>query len=66
METEGAKKIRVRWVRSAIGAPKDHKDTIRALGLTRLNMTREFTDTPQIRGMIARVRHLVDVEEVRS
>lgn len=65
METDGTRKIRVRWVKSAIGAPKDHKDTIRALGFTKLNMVKEFVDSPQVRGMIAKVRHLVSVEEVK-
>ena len=55
-------KIRVRWVRSAIAAPKKHKDVIRGLGFTRLNQVLEREDTPSIRGMVAKVSHLVSIE----
>lgn len=56
--------MQVTWVRSAIGHPKDQKETIRALGLRRLNQTVVQQDNPVIRGMIFKVRHLVEVEEV--
>lgn len=59
-----AKRLRITYRRSAIGRPEDQKKTIRSLGLGKLNSTVEQADTPTIRGMIARVRHLVEVEEV--
>ena len=55
-------KIRIRWVRSFIGCPKGMRETIRGLGLRRMNQLVEREDTPSIRGMIHRVRHLVEVE----
>jgi large subunit ribosomal protein L30 len=54
----------VTYVRSAIGCPHDQKDTIRALGLRKLHHSVEHDDNPAIRGMIRKVRHLVQVEEV--
>ncbi|MGH2480213.1 MAG: 50S ribosomal protein L30 [Ktedonobacteraceae bacterium] len=59
-------KLRVKWVRSSIGHPKDQKETIRALGLRKLQRTVEIDDNPAMRGMINKVRHLVQVEEVAS
>lgn len=61
-QTEG-KTIRVTLVKSAIGYKQDQKDTVRSLGLTRMNKTVEVKDNPAIRGMIAKVSHLVRVEE---
>lgn len=58
------KKLRIRQVKSASGHPADQKRTIRALGLRRLQTAVEHVDTPQIRGMIFKVRHLVEVEPV--
>ncbi len=57
------KTLRITQVRSAIACPADQKATIRALGLKRLNHTVEQADNPVIRGMIAKVQHLVKVEE---
>jgi len=57
-------KLRVKWVRSSIGCPQDQKDTIRSLGLRKLQRTVELEDNPAIRGMVQKVRHLVQVEEV--
>ncbi|MDA1061677.1 MAG: 50S ribosomal protein L30 [Chloroflexi bacterium] len=57
-------KLRITWTKSAIGYAKRQKLTIRALGLKRLHHTVEHNDTPTIRGMADRVRHLVTVEEV--
>jgi large subunit ribosomal protein L30 len=54
--------IRIRWVRSFIGCPRGMRATIRGLGLRRMNQLVEREDTPSIRGMIHRVRHLVEVE----
>jgi len=58
------KTLRITQVRSAIGLPKDQKATVRALGLKRMNHTVEQADTPVIRGMVFKVKHLVRVEEV--
>lgn len=58
------KKLRITQVRSAIGLPKDQKATVRALGLKRMNDTVEQADTPVIRGMVFKVKHLVHVDEV--
>ena len=55
--------LRVTLVRSPIGYSWRQKRTVRALGLRRLNQTVEHSDSPQVRGMIERVRHLVNVEE---
>jgi large subunit ribosomal protein L30 len=57
-------KLQVTQVRSVIDRPKDQKDTVRRLGLRRMHDTVVKDDRPDIRGMIAKVRHLVTVEEV--
>ncbi len=54
--------LQLTWVKSSIGYKQDQKRTIKALGFHRLNQTVEQEDTPAIRGMIAKVRHLVRVE----
>ena len=56
--------LRVTQVRSKIGIKPKQRGTLRALGLRRINHTVEHEDRPEIRGMIARVPHLVTVEEV--
>ena len=58
-----AKQLKITWKRSAIGRQQDQKDTIRGLGLRRLNHSVVQADTPTIRGMVYKVRHLVEVEE---
>ncbi len=60
---EAKGKVRVTYTKSAIGYKKDQKGTIEALGLKKLNQTVEHVDTPQLRGMVHKVRHLVTVEE---
>ncbi|HHW10566.1 MAG TPA: 50S ribosomal protein L30 [Firmicutes bacterium] len=60
-----AGKLKIRWVRSAIRSPQDQKDTLRALGLRKLNQIVEKEDTAGVRGMIRKVHHLVEVEEIR-
>ena len=55
--------ITVTWRKSAIGYNKDQKDTIRRLGLRRLNQSVELEDTPAPRGMVHKVQHLVDLQE---
>ncbi|MEW6567250.1 MAG: 50S ribosomal protein L30 [Chloroflexota bacterium] len=57
------KTLRITLVRSPIGYSERQKRTVRALGLRRLNQTVEQEDTPVVRGMIAKVSHLVRVEE---
>ncbi|MFQ6019332.1 MAG: 50S ribosomal protein L30 [Dehalococcoidia bacterium] len=59
-------RLRITWRKSAIGYGRDQRRTIRALGLRRLGQTVEHGDAPAIRGMIHKVRHLVDVEEIPS
>ena len=56
--------IKVTQVRSVIHRPKDQKDTVRRLGLHRINDSVVKEDRPEIRGMIRKVQHLVSVEEV--
>jgi len=57
------KTLKVTLVHSAIGFPKPQKATVRALGLRRLHQTVEHKDTPALRGMLAKVVHLVRIEE---
>ena len=59
-----AKKLKVTQRRSVIDRPKDQKRTVRALGLHRINDSVIKDDRPEIRGMIFKVKHLVEVEEV--
>ena len=63
---QGNKMLKIRQVRSAIGRPRSHRQTLRGLGLTRLNKSVVLKDTPPIRGMISKVRHLVRVEEIEA
>jgi large subunit ribosomal protein L30 len=58
--------LRVTQVRSGIGAKPKQKGTLRALGLGRIGKTHLLPDRPEIRGMVARVPHLVKMEEVPS
>jgi large subunit ribosomal protein L30 len=63
-KTQQAEKyVRITLVRSPIGYPLRQKRTIRALGLRRMHQTVEQEDTPVLRGMIAKVAHLVEVQE---
>ena len=57
-------KLKITWVKSAIGYKKNQKATITALGLRKLGQVIEHPDSPQIRGMVFTVRHLVQVEQV--
>ncbi|MFC1998103.1 50S ribosomal protein L30 [Chloroflexota bacterium] len=56
-------KIKITWIKSAIGYAKDQKATIKAMGLHKLNHTVVKEDNPTIRGMVLKVRHLVEVTE---
>ena len=62
---ERTKTVRLKWVRSAIAAPKKHKLVVKGLGFTRLNQVIEREDTPAIRGMAAKVPHLVEILDGR-
>jgi len=53
--------VKVKWIRSVAQCPQDMRQTIRGLGLRRLHQIVEREDTPAIRGMIHKVRHLVEV-----
>ena len=57
-------KLRIKQVRSIIGRPARQQRTMEALGLRKINHTREVVATPQIKGMIERVKHLIVVEEI--
>jgi large subunit ribosomal protein L30 len=57
----GQAKLQIKWVRSAICAPMKHKKVVQGLGFTRLNQVIERPDTPAIRGMVAKVPHLVEI-----
>ena len=57
-------KLKVTQIRSGIGKPERQKRTLKALGIRRMHQTVEVTPTPQILGMIEKVRHLVEVEEM--
>ena len=58
-------KLRIRQVKSVIGRPQKHRRVIAALGLRRNQTEVIHDDTPAIRGMVFKVRHLVNVEEVK-
>jgi large subunit ribosomal protein L30 len=57
------KKVKITLVKSPIGYSERHKGTIRALGLRKINQTVEQADSPVLRGMLAKVAHLVEIEE---
>lgn len=61
-----AKKLKITQVKSIIDRPKDQKATIDALGLGRPNYVKVHNDTPQMRGMINKVSHLLKVEEIEE
>ncbi len=60
---KNTKKIKIQYVRSKICTPKKHKRVVEGLGFTRLYQVIEREDTPSIRGMIAKIPHLVQVVE---
>ncbi len=60
-----ATRLRIKYVRSAIGRTKRQKDTIAALGLRLIGDVIEHEDSPAIRGMIRKVGHLLEVQEVQ-
>jgi large subunit ribosomal protein L30 len=58
--------LKVTQVRSVIGTKRNHRETLRTLGLRKIRQTTVREDTPQLRGLIHTVRHLVTVEEVED
>jgi len=64
MSEKTLRRLRITWVKSAIGYSERQKGTIRALGLRRMGHSVEHDDTPVVRGMIDKVSHLVEVQEV--
>ncbi len=59
-------KLRITWVKSDIGYKRDQRRTLKALGFHRLQQTVEHKDSPTIRGMVAKVRHLVQMEVIED
>jgi len=57
------KTIKVKLVKSIAGCKQEHRDTVRGLGLKKLNQVSELKDTPEVRGMISRVNYLVRIED---
>ena len=62
MAAKSTKTLKVTQIGSPIGRPKDQRATLVGLGLNKMHRTRELEDTPAVRGMIAKVHHLVRVE----
>jgi large subunit ribosomal protein L30 len=56
-------KVKIKQVRSSIGQSARHRGTLRALGLGRIGRTSEHPESPQLAGMLRKVRHLVEVED---
>jgi large subunit ribosomal protein L30 len=59
-------KLSITWIKSDIGYARDQRETLRSLGLRRLNQTVKHEDSPSIRGMVFKVKHLVKVQEVED
>ena len=57
------KSVKITLVRSIIGYPQNQRDAVRTLGLNRMNQTVERPDSPQLRGQIFKIKHLIKVEE---
>ena len=66
MPERGGKMLKITLVKSPIGYNRRQKETVKSLGLRRMSQSVLIGDAPQIRGMIAKVSHLVEVEEVES
>lgn len=59
------KKIKITLVKSPIDRPERQKETLKALGLNKMNASREVEATPQIEGMVRKVKHMLTVEDVK-
>ena len=66
MAKKSATKLEITQVRSGIGRPTKHRRTLRALGIRRHQQSVVHDDSPQIRGMIEQVKHLVSVQEIED
>ena len=62
-KAEQTKRLRVRQIRSGIGCPREMRETLKALGLGKMHRVTERPDTREVRGMIAKIPHLVEVVE---
>jgi large subunit ribosomal protein L30 len=62
-KADQAKKLRVKQIRSGIGCPREMRETLKALGLGKMHRVAERPDTKEVRGMIAKIPHLVQVVE---
>ncbi|HYV03395.1 MAG TPA: 50S ribosomal protein L30 [Blastocatellia bacterium] len=62
-EKEAASKILIQWYRSTIATPRNHKELVRSLGLTKLNQIVERPDSASTRGMVKKVPHLLRIVE---
>lgn len=60
------KMLKIKQIKSEIGRPENQRKVLRGMGLTKLNKTVTLVDTPQVRGMINKVIHLVSVEESKE
>jgi large subunit ribosomal protein L30 len=58
-----AEKLKITLVKSMVGRPEKHRKVLRGMGLKKMNKTVELVDTPEIRGMVHKVSHLVRTEE---
>jgi large subunit ribosomal protein L30 len=63
MKTKKSGTLKMKWVRSFIGCPRDMRQTVRGLGFRKMQQVVEREDTPAVRGMLDKVRHLVIVVE---
>jgi large subunit ribosomal protein L30 len=61
-----AKTVRITQVRSQIGETQRHRGTLRALGLGKIGRTAEHAESPQLAGMLRKVRHLVEIDDGRE
>jgi large subunit ribosomal protein L30 len=59
-------KVKIKQVRSSIGQSQRHRGTLRALGLGRIGRTAEHAESPQLAGMLRKVRHLVEIDDGRE
>jgi large subunit ribosomal protein L30 len=64
MMQETTRRVKLTQIRSPIGRQQDQRATLIGLGLNKLNRSRELEDTPAVRGMIDKVKHLIRVEEI--
>lgn len=64
MAKKKGKMLRITLVKSPIGNTRRHKDTVRTLGLKKINQSVEHTDSPELQGKLYKIAHLVKIEEV--